>query len=408
VICDTEENYKIAREWISNSDSFHRIQVLRCFEHLLVEFISSILGYPWAMSTITEAFFLIKHIKTLYSTLHPLLSKKNSSSSSGSASTSLKFDTLIEQLHNCIHYPVRSRFLSLLLMIESIVRNEGLFLELKLHTQRNAAISNLSSIINSTKFWNSIKLLFNIAKPFIEILYYIESRSFSSSNSSNGSNSVSSSSSSVSSVSNSSSLSLVDISSFWIYLTNSLEMILLSLPDDFASYIINIYNLKLLSNNILSDLSKLALFLHPAFIKGIASNKESFFKSLLKYSCTFIQGYGYNESDCGKLISQMIAYRNTCASNADHDFPNNLDINTFWQSMNSSKDYQTIVNLVGIILDIFPIIQGNGNNTNLPIHGILNNITIYDNFTPEIKSDLTNSQFLSMLETIRIHEYFSR
>lgn len=423
--CDTEENYKLANEWISHSTdiSFHRIVVLRSFNHLLVEMASSILGHPWITPILSDALTLVK-------TIHTLRLNNPASLHSTSHAQSKKYEHLLEDLNDCLIPIVRNQFLSILLMIESIIKNESTLLELKAHLRGSTSIlqspaahnnqnflnqhhqiTNLFNLLNATKFWTAIKLLYLLCKPFLDILYQLEN------------------------LNDNEFITLVETTAYWIYLTNHLESSLLNsgYPEDFRQYVINIYNLKMEFNNyLIHDAYKLALFLSPKYVSGLQLQKESFFKSLLKFSCTFIQNYGYNEQDCSKLISQMLHYRNqqlafqatgntslNSFKNIGGDGGNSLQLDTntlkdYWENYsvpvnasNGKEVYQIIQTVAFLLLDIVPYIKGRGTKSSLYLNGQLGKLSNYENFFPELSNEINNSQIISMIETIRVHEFFA-
>jgi hypothetical protein len=454
VTCDTEENLKLANEWVNSSSDtlFRRIITLRSFNHLLVEFVSCILGHPWAAQVLTEALTLVTSIHSFH-----LNVKNNSTATPAPAqqAANKKYEQLLEELNVYLIPVLRNQFTSILLMVETILQSESLLMDLKNHLRNlphssshlphvlnhHQQTSSLFNLLNSSKFWTSIKLLYLLCKPFLDILYHLEFNKVADSASDHKDNFI----------------PLVEVTAYWIYLTNQLEVALLQnstgFPDDFKQHIINIYNLKLELNNILvHDIYKLVLFLSPKYIKGLQVNKESFFKSLLKFSCTFIQHYGYNEQECSKLISQMIYYRNqhlpdspatsssnppssgnnantttaiTSSSTNDRAFStfgtssDYVELKDFWQNYsknnpvitsptaNASGGFTILQTLASLLLNIVPSIKGQGSMSSIQLNGQLSKLSTYEDFFPELSDDTNNSQFLSMIESIRAHEFFA-
>lgn len=379
--------------------------VLRSFNNVLVDFASSLLGYPWSLQTLTDSLTLIKAIHSLYLCL-PAAHRAPSNPPNQSLISPTKHDHLVEELNRSLVPIVRNQFISILLMLENILKYENSLLELKnlirnnlphllYNSNQHHQSSTVFNLLNTAKFWSNLKALYFLMRPFLDILSQFESMDTV--------------------------IPLVESTAYWIYLTNQLEISLgsLSLPDDFKQYVINLYNLKLEANNLLvHDIYKLALYLSPRYIKGLNLSNEIFFKSLLKFSCTFIQTYGYNEQDCTKLISQLIAYRNLYGNEFS---PNNQSSNTnniieyhelleFWQNPTKfpvNDNFQILKSLALITFNIISYIKGRGTNSSLQINGQFSKLEKYENFYPELKGEIGNSQFLSMIEAIRIHEFFA-
>jgi hypothetical protein len=94
-----------------------------------------------------------------------------------------------------------------------------------------------------------------------------------------------------------------------------------------------------------------------------------------------------------------------------------LDTNTlkdYWENYsvpvnasNGKEVYQIIQTVAFLLLDIVPYIKGRGTKSSLYLNGQLGKLSNYENFFPELSNEINNSQIISMIETIRVHEFFA-
>lgn len=411
-------------------------------------------------------------------------------------------------------------------MIESIKAQEALFHELLNHspsastgstntnsssTSGNIQNSVLAQIIRSSKFWNSIKLLENLVEPFLAIIHAMNQSITNSSNNNGNGNAIDTTNNNNSN--NSSHINIAEIASYWIYLRNHLSNLLPKMTDDFAHFIIKLFNYKYASNHFHADLYKVALFLHPRYkasfenmgtpaappspvnatsstagnvsggnsaagtataaaagASGSGTGNDSNFKQILRFSCTFIQHFGYDENEIRHLIYQLVLYRDsqiisTLASNTNlSQYWNNLDVNALSSTGNSNGDDNNgnstssdaanvgtssgnvntaaasaagttssasssvvpksdiLKRFASQLFDIVPLIQTNMKTGIIGMNGLLNgfgkiespdsNRFITTGFVADIwhknKFEKRSNNYISMMNAIQIHQSFSR
>jgi hypothetical protein len=293
------------------------------------------------------------------------------------------------------------------------------------------------------------------------------------------------------------------------------------MTDDFAHFVIKLFNYKYVSNHFHADLYKVALFLHPRYkvsfenmgtpaapssslnstsdsagnvsggndatgaaataantaaaaaaaaaaagASGSGTGNDSNFKQILRFACTFIQHFGFDETEIRHLIYQLVLYRDsqiipTIASNINlSQYWNNLDINTLSSAEDnngnngsgsdaanvgpSSANAAVATSAAGTassgsssvvppksdilkrfasqLFDIVPLIQTNNMKTTMiGMNGLLNGFGTIE--SPDSNRFITTgyvadiwqknkfekrSNYVSMMNAIQIHQSFSR
>jgi hypothetical protein len=287
IVSDSASNMVKARELFVNSDGCKHILNVRCFMHAFGVTMGSILGHPELKLIATMCQRIVSFVRASHAAnaiLHEM--GKNS----------------VPEITTGLVSSNTTRITSMFLCIESVLINK-LILE-DLADNGHISKEEVKNIITNGGFWQKLRTLHHLLKPFSDVIMSIQSND----------------------------ATLSDVTRYWIYLTQSLTAFVSAsnFSAEVKAHIQHAFNKR--TAEIPPVTSLLALFLDPRYRVAFIPMEEDDLKLLIKESIKIMCNSQFTSDDLKLLVRQIKQYQSWDEPFCYYSYAgSNFDVVRWWK-----------------------------------------------------------------------------